>query len=40
MFRNVEEMIAFTSRLLQGFAKFKDKLDKHCLIQVTFISTI
>ncbi len=34
VFRNTEEMVAFASRMIMGFAKYKDRLDRHCLIQV------
>jgi hypothetical protein len=27
-------MVAFASRMIMGFAKYKDRLDRHCLIQV------
>jgi hypothetical protein len=34
VYRNTEEMVAFASRMIMGFAKYKDRLDRHCLIQV------
>jgi hypothetical protein len=27
-------MVALASRMLVGFSKYKDKLDRHCLTQV------
>ncbi len=26
--------MSFASRMIMGFAKYKDRLDRHCLIQV------